>query len=64
MSVEYTEQELSIFEGLVNMVSSPDQLERIAGRMQMGDFVKNHGNEKCDAMFAVLQEKWRNEDED
>ena len=64
MSAEYNSQELRVFEDLVNMVSSQDQVERITGRIQMQDFVKNHGNEKCDAMFAVLQEKWRNEDED
>lgn len=59
MTVNYTEEEMQEFERLVNGTSSRNQLERIEARMRMPAFITEHGKEKCDAMFDVLQAKWR-----
>jgi len=54
----WTEEEISKFESLCEDTSSPSQVVRISGRLGMSKFVKLHGNEKCDAMYSILREKW------
>lgn len=52
--ITWTNDELKEFERLVDMVSSPNQLKRIEGRLAMPKFAEKHGTEKCDAMFAFI----------
>lgn len=53
----WTKEELKEFDRLSWESSSRDQVERISGRMELSAFVKKHGEEKCDAMFAFLMKK-------
>jgi len=55
--ITWTQDELDTFDRLIDMVNSRNQVQRINGRFDMKVFVDNHGKEKCDAMFAHLQEK-------
>lgn len=55
MTEPYTKDELKRFDALTNEMSSPRQMARITARMAVDQFVKEHGKEKCDTMFAVLQ---------
>lgn len=50
----WTPEELKAFERLVDEASSRDQVARIGARLDMAEFVKQHGKEKCDAMFAEI----------
>lgn len=53
----YTESELKQFDRLTQKLHSRDQLTRIDGRLKVDAFVREHGKEKCDAMFAVLKRR-------
>lgn len=53
--ITWTEEELRDFDGLIDQVSSRNQLERITGRIDMNKFIGKHGKEKCDAMFKHLE---------
>lgn len=53
----WTKEELKQFDKLVDLVSSRNQLTRIAARLDMDKFIKEHGKEKCDAMWAHLEGK-------
>jgi hypothetical protein len=53
--ITWTEGELREFDELVDMVSDRHQVTRISGRLQMDEFIKKHGKDKCDAMFAHLE---------
>jgi hypothetical protein len=55
--ITWTEEELAEFDELVDMVSDRHQATRIAGRLDMGKFVNEHGKAKCDAMWAHLQKR-------
>lgn len=50
----WTQEEFKTFEKLVNGTSSRYQITRIEARLDMDLFVKKHGKEKCDAMFAEI----------
>ena len=50
----FTKAELSEFDKLTMATSSRDQMERISARLKLTAFIKEHGREKCDAMFAAL----------
>ena len=53
---EYTPEEFLEFKRLVVLGESRLQMDRIESRLKMPDFIKQHGKEKCDAMFAKLCE--------
>jgi len=53
--MQWTKEEITEFDRLVDDVSSSNQLSRISGRFAMKDFIKTHGKEKCYAMFAHLE---------
>ena len=57
MSADYTEEELKEFDRLTMRQSSPDQVTRIEARLDMSNFVAKHGKEKCNDMFAALEER-------
>ena len=57
MSKSYTKKELNEFRTLVNKCSSINQTRRIEGRLRMNEFVEEHGDEKCDEMWKVLQQE-------
>ncbi len=58
-TVEYTKKELKEFRKLVEMGESQNQMDRINSRLEMPNFIKRVGREKCDAMFEVLEEELR-----
>ena len=53
----YTTAELNTFRMILNMTESSDQLKRIHGRLKMKRFIEKNGKEKCDEMFAILDEE-------
>lgn len=53
----WTEEELAKFDRLIDAGGSIDQMTRINARIDMNLFIKEHGREKCDAMWAHLQKK-------
>jgi hypothetical protein len=55
MEITWTDEEIKEFDMLVDMASSPSQLERIEARLSMPKFIEKHGKEKCDAMFSFLE---------
>jgi hypothetical protein len=57
MSATWTPEELAEFDRLIDEVSSPNQAIRSSARMRQNRFVNEHGKEKCDAMWAHLQER-------
>lgn len=55
-AVTWSKEELKEFDGLVDKVSSRNQVTRIQARMvEMPAFIEKHGKEKCDAMWAHLE---------
>lgn len=50
----FTEVEFKQFDSLTRKTGSPDQLIRIAARIDLRHFVQMHGKPKCDAMDAIL----------
>ena len=57
MTVEYTQEELAEFRRLVDGTESRDQVTRISARMSLREFVARAGKEKCDAMFAAIEQE-------
>lgn len=57
MSIEFTQEELNEFRELYNMSGSHHQIDRVRSRLEMPRFVKDKGEEKCDAMFEVLKQE-------
>ncbi len=53
-SDQWTQKQIKQFDGLIEGVSSPGQITRIESRFAMEKFVKEHGKEKCDAMWKAL----------
>lgn len=53
----YTAEELRRFDRITMQLSSRSQVARIEARMDIKRFVAEHGQEKCDAMFAHLQKR-------
>lgn len=54
MRIQWSKEEIEEFDNLVDATGSHDQVERINGRLDMGEFIAKHGKEKCDAMWAHL----------
>ena len=52
---EIMEFDRLIVDRLIDKKKSRNQVERIVGRMELNDFVKQHGKEKCDAMWAHMK---------
>lgn len=59
MDKTYTEAELKQFDRLTMKLSSPRQMDRIDARLDIVKFEAEHGKEKCQAMFEVLQRRDR-----
>lgn len=53
--ITWTKDELKEFDKLIEKVGSSHQVTRISARFDMDAFVKLHGREKCDAMWAHLE---------
>lgn len=53
----YTREMLEEFDQITLQASSRDQVTRISGRLALNHFIKKHGKEVCDAMFAELNQK-------
>lgn len=55
--ITWTPEELAEFDELIDMVSDRHQVTRITGRLKMMEFTKKYGNDKCNAMWAYLQQR-------
>ena len=55
--IKWTKSEMKEFDRLSWQSCSRDQVERIKGRLDLKAFVIKHGKEKCDAMWADIQNK-------
>mgnify|MGYP003395362631 CR=1 FL=1 len=53
----YTPALLQRFDRLTNKLSSLRQLDRIEARLDLKQFISEHGKDVCDEMFAVLQKR-------
>jgi hypothetical protein len=53
----YTDVELRAFDVLTKRLSSPVGHERIMARISCAKFEREHGEEKCKAMFEVLKNR-------
>jgi len=54
VTAEYTKEELRKFKRLYDKTGSLNGGTRVIARLEMNDFVKEHGKEKCDAMFEAI----------
>lgn len=52
---QWTKAEIVEFDRLIDESESPNQVARIRGRLDLSAFVKLHGKDKCDAMWAHLE---------
>lgn len=57
MDTTFTKAELKKFDNLTMATSSRHQMERITARLALNNFIKEHGKEKCDAMFAEIMKR-------
>jgi hypothetical protein len=57
MSNTFTDEDLNEFRNLVGAVSDRNQMVRISGRLDMHRFVRDHGKEKCDAMWEIIKDE-------
>lgn len=53
--ITWTQEEIKEFDRLIDESESPNQVRRISGRLDLDSFIKLHGKEKCDAMWAYLE---------
>jgi len=53
----YSKKELREFDRITWNLSSPDQMTRIAARIDIKKFMDEHGREKCDEMYTALTER-------
>ncbi len=56
-TAKWTASELKEFTKLVDLSGSRIQMDRIRSRVEMPAFIKRHGKEKCDAMWAHINAK-------
>jgi hypothetical protein len=54
---DFTRKELSEFDRITLDMSSPNQLNRIAGRLAIRTFIDRHGKAKCDVMWEAIKRK-------
>ncbi|TPN04507.1 hypothetical protein [Mesorhizobium sp. B2-1-2] len=55
--ITWTQAELDEFDRITMLLSSRLQMDRINARLDLKQFGETHGNEKLEAMFAVLKER-------
>ncbi|MER9680816.1 hypothetical protein NKJ23_15990 [Mesorhizobium sp. M0184] len=55
--ITWTQAELDTFDQITSLLSSLHQMDRIGARLDIKKFEAEHGKAKCEAMFAVLQER-------
>ena len=53
--ITWTPDEIKEFDRLIDLSESRNQIQRIAGRLDLDAFIKLHGKEKCDAMWAYME---------
>ena len=53
--ITWTPAEIKEFDRLIDMSESPNHVQRITGRLDLNAFIKLHGKEKCDAMWAYME---------
>jgi hypothetical protein len=53
----YTRKLFRQFDRLTQKASSPHQVKRIMGRMELNGFIQKHGKDVCDAMWEELKQK-------
>jgi hypothetical protein len=53
--ITWTPEELAEFDRLIDGQSSRVQMTRLNARLDLDKFIKAHGKEKCDAMWAHLE---------
>lgn len=51
----WTPGEIAVFDRLIDESEHRNQLIRVQGRLALNRFALTHGKEKCDAMFAHLE---------
>jgi hypothetical protein len=56
-TVAFTSAELKRFDRLTMKLSSLRQMDRITARLDLSAFEKEHGTEKCRAMFEELKRR-------
>jgi hypothetical protein len=61
MTPTYTQRELEHFRILVDGTGSMDQMERISSRLALTQFQKDHGKEKCEAIYEQLKKEFPDE---
>jgi hypothetical protein len=54
VGLPYTKAELRKFDRLTDQASSQNQMARISARLALNAFIKEHGREKCDAMWNEI----------
>lgn len=54
---KFKADELKKFMKLIDLVSSRNQMHRINGRLEMKNFIAEHGEAKCDDMWQHLQKE-------
>lgn len=60
--MKFTVNQFTHFYELVNMLSSHDQMDRINARIDMPQFIKSTGRDKCDFMFEMINSGIKPED--
>lgn len=55
--VTFTAEEYADFCQLVRLGESREQMMRIESRIRFPKFIEEHGERKCDAMFAKLKKE-------
>jgi hypothetical protein len=53
----FTKAELRKFDRLTMATCNHDQMTRISARLDLDNFIKEHGKEKCDAMYAKIMKR-------
>ena len=57
MTKTFTDAELREFDRLTMGLSSRDQMTRIRARLDLKEYVAEHGKDKCDAIFTELAKR-------
>ena len=61
--ITWSDEEFKEFDRLTMMASSPHQVTRIEGRLNLQEFVEKHGEDKCHAMFEHLSKEENDNDD-
>jgi len=54
---KFSKEEIDEFRRIIVLTESFNQMNRINGRLALTGFFREHGKEKCDAMFAILKDE-------